>query len=122
MTLLCMNVLKKSRCYFPNIQRLYLSSINNSSIENIKKDILNVAIVGRPNTGKSTLFNRITKTRQAIVSNIPGTTRDRKEGKGYLAGLPLSLVDTGGLDSSGDGDDIDRQRQAGSDSHSQVTG
>jgi len=78
---------------------LSLSNIVNDNI--IKKDILNVAIVGRPNTGKSTLFNKLTKTRQAIVSNIPGTTRDRKEGKGYLAGIPLSIVDTGGLDNRG---------------------
>lgn len=92
-----MNIIKKSKCYCLNVQRL-CSSVSNSPIV---KDILNVAIVGRPNTGKSTLFNRITKTRQAIVSNIPGTTRDRKEGKGYLAGLPLSLVDTGGLDNRG---------------------
>lgn len=62
---------------------------------------LTVSIVGRPNTGKSTLFNRLTQTRMAIVSNVPGTTRDRREGQGYIAGLPLNLVDTGGLDDRG---------------------
>jgi GTP-binding protein len=57
--------------------------------------------VGRPNTGKSTLFNRLTHSRAAIVSNVPGTTRDRREGHGHLAGIPLNLIDTGGLDDRG---------------------
>ncbi|RYH20955.1 ribosome-associated GTPase EngA [archaeon] len=64
-------------------------------------DTLSVALVGRPNTGKSTLFNRLTKTRSAIVSNIPGTTRDRKEGMGNLAGLQFKVTDTGGFDDRG---------------------
>lgn len=55
-----------------------------------------VAIVGRPNVGKSTLFNRLTKTRSAIVSDTAGTTRDRQYGKCDWAGRELSVVDTGG--------------------------
>ena len=66
------------------------------------KKVLTVALVGRPNTGKSTLFNRLTRTRKAIVSSVPGTTRDRREGRGYLAGLPLQVIDTGGLDDRGE--------------------
>ncbi|RHY28882.1 hypothetical protein DYB32_005630 [Aphanomyces invadans] len=55
-----------------------------------------IALVGRTNVGKSTLFNRLTKSRGAIVHNVPGTTRDRRFA-GYLAGLEFDVIDTGGL-------------------------
>ena len=57
-----------------------------------------LAIVGRPNVGKSTLFNRLTRTRDAIVADVPGLTRDRHFGEGKVGLKPYLVVDTGGLE------------------------
>jgi GTP-binding protein len=57
-----------------------------------------VAIVGRPNVGKSTLFNRVTRRRDAIVADAPGITRDRHYGRGRVGGKPYMVVDTGGFE------------------------
>src|SRR2546423_15219117 len=56
-----------------------------------------VALVGRPNVGKSTLFNVLTGTRDAIVADIPGLTRDRQYGFGRVGPIPYVVIDTGGL-------------------------
>lgn len=57
-----------------------------------------VVLVGRPNVGKSTLFNRLTKTRDALVADIPGLTRDRHYGHGRVGSRPYLVVDTGGFE------------------------
>ena len=62
-----------------------------------------VALVGRPNVGKSTLFNRLTRTRDALVADFPGLTRDRKYGQAHLAGYDFIVIDTGGIDGTEEG-------------------
>lgn len=69
-----------------------------------------IAIVGRPNVGKSTLFNRLTGSRDALVSDLPGLTRDRKEGAAELGGHAISLIDTAGLEVAQRGSIADRMR------------
>ncbi len=64
-----------------------------------------IAIVGRPNVGKSTLFNRLTRSRDALVANFSGLTRDRQYGEGKVGSHPFIVVDTGGI--SGDETGID---------------
>ncbi|MEH0666646.1 ribosome biogenesis GTPase Der [Vibrio scophthalmi] len=62
-----------------------------------------VALVGRPNVGKSTLFNRLTRTRDALVADFPGLTRDRKYGQAKLGEHEFIVVDTGGIDGTEEG-------------------
>lgn len=62
-----------------------------------------VALVGRPNVGKSTLFNRLTRTRDALVADFPGLTRDRKYGQAKLGEHDFIVIDTGGIDGSEEG-------------------
>ncbi len=57
-----------------------------------------VTIVGRANVGKSTLFNRLTRSRQALVADFPGLTRDRHYGEGRVGSRPYLIVDTGGFE------------------------
>jgi GTP-binding protein len=62
-----------------------------------------IAIIGRPNVGKSTLFNRLVGQKLALVDDEPGVTRDRREGEGRLGDLEFTLVDTAGLDEGAKG-------------------
>ncbi len=62
-----------------------------------------VALVGRPNVGKSTLFNRLTRSRDALVADFPGLTRDRKYGRAEIKGHEYIVIDTGGIDDTEDG-------------------
>lgn len=56
-----------------------------------------IALIGRPNVGKSTLFNRLTRSRDALVADYPGLTRDRQYGRGQIGSSPYIVIDTGGL-------------------------
>jgi GTPase len=72
---------------------------------------LTVAIVGRPNVGKSTIFNRLVGRRAALVAPEPGVTRDRREGDGRLGGLEMVLIDTAGLEDAPGGSMESRMRE-----------
>ncbi|WP_456296787.1 ribosome biogenesis GTPase Der [Vibrio sp. AK197] len=71
-----------------------------------------VALVGRPNVGKSTLFNRLTRTRDALVADFPGLTRDRKYGQAKLGEHEFIVIDTGGIDGSEEGVENEMARQS----------
>lgn len=76
-----------------------------------KQRAAKVAIVGRPNVGKSTLFNRLAGKKLAIVNDTPGVTRDRREAPGRLRGLPLLLMDTAGFENA-KGDKLEARMRA----------
>ncbi|MED5412994.1 MAG: ribosome biogenesis GTPase Der [Pseudomonadota bacterium] len=71
-----------------------------------------IALVGRPNVGKSTLFNRLTRSRDAIVANLPGLTRDRQYGEGSLNGNSFIVIDTGGITGYEEGIDFEMASQS----------
>jgi GTP-binding protein len=71
-----------------------------------------IALVGRPNVGKSTLFNRLTKSRDAIVHDLPGVTRDRHYGEGRQGERSFIAIDTGGFEPAAEGVYVEMARQA----------
>lgn len=88
-----------------DVQQLYSSisaHLDDSHVGEIVRNGVQVAIVGPPNAGKSTLLNRLAKRDAAIVSDIPGTTRDIVEVKLNLGGYPVVVCDTAGLRESSD--------------------
>jgi GTPase len=89
----------------------------------VNHSLPSIVIVGRPNVGKSTLFNRLTGTRRSIVTNEPGITRDRIYGTAEWEGRPFEVVDTGGIvpdDKAGIPGEILRQARVAIDNASQV--
>ena len=70
-----------------------------TTVPTVEKPKQIISIVGRPNVGKSTLYNRLTRSRDAIVDDRPGVTRDRMVGVGRVGGDPYWIVDTGGIES-----------------------
>lgn len=71
-----------------------------------------IALVGRPNVGKSTLFNQLTRTRDALVADFPGLTRDRKYGRAETEGQEFIVIDTGGIDGHEEGVESHMAQQA----------
>ncbi len=71
-----------------------------------------IALVGRPNVGKSTLFNRLTQSRDALVADLPGLTRDRKYGEGRFEEQPFIVIDTGGITGYEEGIDSEMASQS----------
>ncbi len=71
-----------------------------------------IALVGRPNVGKSTLFNRLTRSREALVANIPGLTRDRQYGEGKIKDKSFIAIDTGGISGDEQGIDLEMASQS----------
>lgn len=84
------------------LRNLITQHLSDSHVGEIVRSGIQVAIVGPPNAGKSTLLNRLAKREAAIVSDIPGTTRDVVEVKLNLGGYPVIVCDTAGLRESDD--------------------
>lgn len=85
-----------------NVLRKIKELIENSNSGKLIKDGINVALLGKPNVGKSSILNSLLNEEKAIVTNIPGTTRDIVEGKINLNGIILNIIDTAGIRNTND--------------------
>ncbi len=85
-----------------DIQKGIVSLLESASEGRLIKDGVNIAILGKPNVGKSSLFNALVQTSRAIVTDIPGTTRDTIDEIININGLPINLYDTAGIRQTGD--------------------
>jgi GTPase len=90
-----MGAWKRSRCTEPNLSNVPVAAEESPAPASSPVPV--IVLVGRPNVGKSTLFNRLTNTRDALVADLPGLTRDRQYGQGRFEGKRFIVVDTGGL-------------------------
>jgi small GTP-binding protein len=82
-------------------------------IKTLKDEVYTIAIIGRPNVGKSTLFNRLMGQRLALTDRTPGLTRDRREGITHMFNdIPIRLVDTAGFEGTKGFDDKDLSRRS----------
>ena len=71
-----------------------------------------IALMGRPNVGKSTLFNQLTRSREALVADFSGLTRDRKYGEGKVGDITFVIIDTGGITGTEEGIDLPMAQQS----------
>ncbi len=85
-----------------DVQKSLIQLVNDANQRSIIHHGINIAIIGRPNVGKSSLLNRISKKERAIITNLPGTTRDPLETEMILKGVPIKLIDTAGIRDSDD--------------------
>jgi len=85
--------------------------MNQSVVNTLKDETYTISIIGRPNVGKSTLFNRLCGERLALVDKTPGLTRDRREGVTHLFNnVPVRLVDTAGYEGTTSEETLERRQ------------